>query len=82
MAALGASPAWGGGCDCCQDGFNYLLFFKDCGEKVATYLGETGRNKYTSRIEHLDNLEARKEDKSVLWLQSIYLQIDVMSHTQ
>ena len=39
---------------------------------MAAYLVETGRNGYTGGLEHLDNLDARNEDKSVLRLHSIY----------
>ena len=60
------------GGDCWKEGVNYSLFCNECGEKVAAYLGETGRNGYTGGLEHLDNLDARNEDKSVLWLHSIY----------
>ena len=44
----------------------------ECGEGVAEYNGETGRNGYTRGLEHLASLEARKEDKSVLWLYSLH----------
>ena len=33
---------------------------------------ETGRNGYTRGLEHLANLEAKNEDKSVLWLHSVH----------
>ena len=39
---------------------------------MAAYHGETGRNGYTRGKEHLDSLESKNEDKSVLWLHSIY----------
>ena len=44
----------------------------DCGEKVAAYLGETGRNVFTRGLEHLESLESRNKDKSVLWIHSVY----------
>ena len=42
------------------------------GEMWQDYQGETGRNGFTRGREHLENLEAKNEDKSVLWLHSIY----------
>ena len=39
---------------------------------MASYIGETGRNAYSRGCEHLDNLNARDEEKSVLWLHSKY----------
>ena len=53
------------GGNCWREGVTYSLWCEKCGEAVACYKGETG-------LEHLDNLDARKEDKSVLWLHSIY----------
>ena len=50
----------------------YTLWCEECGERVAAYQGETGRNGFTRGREHLENLEAKNEDKSVLWLHSIY----------
>ena len=44
----------------------------ECGEEVAAYKGETGRNSYTRGLEHLVSLESRNEDKSVLWLHSVH----------
>ena len=41
-------------------------------EAVACYKGKTGRNSYTRSIRNLDNLDARSEEKSVLWLHSVY----------
>ena len=60
------------GGNCWREGVTYSLWCEECGEKVAAYQGETGRNGFTRGKEHLDNLEARNEDKSVLWLHSIY----------
>ena len=34
--------------------------------------GESGRNGYTRGGEHLNNLETRDEEKSVLWLHSLH----------
>ena len=39
---------------------------------MAACHGETGRNDYTRGKEHLDSLESKNEDKSVLRLHSIY----------
>ena len=39
---------------------------------MASYKGESGRNPYSRGVEHLDNLRARSEDKSVLWLHSVH----------
>jgi hypothetical protein len=60
------------GGNCWREGVTYSLWCEKCGEAVACYKGETGRNSYTRGLEHLDNLEARNEDKSVLWLHSVY----------
>ena len=35
---------------------------------MATYIGESGRNGYSRGLEHWDNLSAKDEEKSVLWL--------------
>ena len=48
------------------------MWCEECSEGVAEYKGETGRNGYTRGLEHLASLEARKEDKSVLWLHSLH----------
>ena len=60
------------GGNCWREGVTYTLWCEECGERVAAYQGETGRNGYTRGREHLENLEAKNEDKSVLWLHSIY----------
>ena len=39
---------------------------------MAANQGEIGRNAFTRGLEHLDNLEAKNEDKSVLWLHSVH----------
>ena len=68
------------GGNCWREGVTYSLWCEQCGEKVACYKGETGRNSYTRGLEHLDNLKARNEDKSVLWLHPVYhhqSQVDV-----
>jgi hypothetical protein len=51
---------------------NYNLWCEECGEMVACYKGETGRNAYTRGKEHLDSLAAKDENLSVLWLHSIH----------
>ena len=60
------------GGNCWREGVTYSLWCEECGEEVAAYLGETGRNAYSREVEHLDSLEARNEEKSVLWLHSVY----------
>ena len=49
-----------------------VLWCEECGENLACYKGETVRNSYTRGLEHLDNLAAKSEDKSVLWLHPVY----------
>ena len=39
---------------------------------MAEYKGETRRKGYTWGLEHLASLEARSEEKSVLWLHAKY----------
>ena len=60
------------GGDCWREGVCYTLWCGECGEKVAAYKEETGRNAYTRGVEHLTALENRHEEKSVLWLHSLY----------
>jgi hypothetical protein len=55
-----------------EGGVWYTLWCGECGEKVAAYKGETGRNGYTRGVEHLEALQSRNEDKSVLWLHSVH----------
>ena len=40
--------------------------------KVCSYKGETGRNGFTRGGEHQVLLEARDEERSVLWLHSLH----------
>ena len=61
-----------GGGDCWRESVCYDLWCEECGIKVCSYKGETGRNCYTRGCEHLENLEARDEEKSVLWLHSVH----------
>ena len=61
-----------GGGDCWKESVCYDLWCDECGIKVCAYKGESGRNGFTRGGEHLDGLEARDEDKSVLWLHSVY----------
>ena len=49
-----------------------LLWCEECGVKVCAYIGESGRNCYTRGGEHLDNLETRDKEKSVLWVHSVH----------
>ena len=50
----------------------YSLVCEECGQGVAEYFGETGRNGFTRGEEHLANKEAAvaDENKSVLQLHS------------
>ena len=50
----------------------YTLGCEECGEKVASYKGETGQNAFTRGQEHLKSLADKNEEKSVLWLHSLY----------
>ena len=52
--------------------YTYTLWCDECGEEVAAYKGESGRNGFSRGLEHLDYLEACDEDKSVLWLHSLH----------
>ena len=60
------------GGDCRREGANYSLWCEECGSGVALYKGETGRNGYTRGLEHLRSLQAKNEDKSVLWSHSVH----------
>ena len=60
------------GGDCWREGVCYTLWCEECGQEVAAYKGETGRNGYTRGVEHITALESKNEEKSVLWLHSIY----------
>ena len=55
-----------------MESVTYSLWCDECGEEVAVYKGETGRNAFCRGEEHLDYLEASDEDKSVLWLHSVH----------
>ena len=57
---------------CWTESVTYTLWCQECGDEVASYKGETGRNAYSRGVEHLDCLEANDEEKSVLWLHSIH----------
>ena len=48
------------------------LWCGECGQEVAAYKGETGRNAYTRGVEHLTALQSKNKDKLILWLHSIY----------
>ena len=58
------------GGNCWRESVTYTLICEECGETVAAYIGETGRNGYSRGSEHIDNFNARDEEKSVLWLHS------------
>ena len=55
-----------------MESVTYTLWCQECGDEVAAYKGETGRNAYSRGVEHLEHLEANDEDKSVLWLHSVH----------
>ena len=55
-----------------EGGLCYTLGCDECGQNVAAYKGETGRNSYTRGVEHLEALKNKNEEKSVLWLHSVY----------
>jgi hypothetical protein len=61
-----------GGGNCWRESITYTLNCEECGDEIAAYIGETGRNAYSRGCEHLDNLNAKDEEKSVLWLHSKY----------
>ena len=66
-------PCEGGeGGSCWREGVTYTLFCVECGEKVAAYFGESGRNGYTRGKEHFEKKLAKDEDNSVLWLHSLH----------
>ena len=50
----------------------YTLWCQECGDEVAAYKGETGKNAYSRGVEHLEHLEANDEDKSLFWLHSLH----------
>ena len=60
------------GGDCWREGVCYTLWCEECGENVAAYKGETGRNSYTRGVEQLTALNNENEEKSVLWLHSVF----------
>ena len=64
-------PCRGDGGNCSTESITYTLWCEECGDEVAAYKGESGRNAYSRGIEHLEYLEAIDEDMSVLWLHSI-----------
>ena len=58
------------GGNCYRESVTYTIWCEECGEEVATYIGESGRNAFTRGCEHLDALNSRDEEKSVLWKHS------------
>ena len=60
------------GGNCWQESVTYTLWCDECGEEVAAYKGETGRNAFCRGEEHLDSLAASDEEKSVLWLHTVH----------
>ena len=55
-----------------MESVTYNLWCNECGEEVAAYKGESGRNSFSRGEEHLDYWEANDEEKSVLWLHSVH----------
>ena len=43
-----------------MESVTYTLWCQECGDEVAAYKGETGRNAYSRGVEHLDYLEANE----------------------
>ena len=62
----------GRGGSCWREGVVYALRCQECGDEVATYFGESGRNAYSRGKEHLEKLSSRDMDNSVLWLHSVH----------
>ena len=60
------------GGNCWKESVTYNLWCNECGEEVAAYKGESGRNGFSRGEEHLDYWEANDEEKSVLWLHSVH----------
>ena len=58
------------GGNCWREGVTYSLVCEECGQGVAEYFGESGRNGFTRGEEHLANKLAVDENKSVLKLHS------------
>ena len=50
----------------------YKDLYEECGDDVCQYFGESGRNAYTRGTEHLANIQAQDENKSVLKLHSLH----------
>ena len=66
-------PCQGGeGGTCWREGITYTLFCVECGEELAAYFGESGRNGFTRGKEHIEKYNAKDEDNSVLWLHSMH----------
>ena len=57
---------------CWREGFTYTLYCQECGEEVAAYFGESGRNGFSRGKEHFEKKLAKDEDNSVLWLHSLH----------
>ena len=60
------------GGDCWREGVTYSLICEECGDDICQYFGESGRNAYTRGTEHLANIQAQDENKSVLKLHSLH----------
>ena len=59
-------------CGSTGEGVAYTLFCVECGEEIAAYFGESGRNGYTRGKEHFEKKLAKDEDNSALWLHSLH----------
>ena len=51
---------------CWREGVTYTLYCLECGEEVAAYFGESGRNGYSRGKEHFEKKIAKDEDNSAL----------------
>ena len=63
-----------GGGDCRKESITYTLWCEECRvevHRVVEYKGESGRNGYCRGSDHLSNLAARSEERSVLWRHSV-----------
>ena len=60
------------GGNCWREEVTYSLWCEECGEKVAAYKGGMGRSSYTWVVKHLLALTNKNEEKSVLWLHSVF----------
>ena len=57
---------------CWREGVTYTLYCQECGEEVAAYFGESGRNGFSRGKEHFEKKLEKDEENSVLWLHSLH----------